>query len=75
MAAPEDIQSPPDVFAVDVEKKGADKHFLNTTVKDFAWQNITVTVKDHKTKKPKDLLHRVNGIVKAGELAINNTVS
>lgn len=54
---------------VDVEKRAADNvHMQNTTIKNFVWQNITVTVKDHKTKQPKALLHDVNGIVKAGML-------
>ncbi|KAL5344855.1 hypothetical protein ACLOAV_010252 [Pseudogymnoascus australis] len=68
MAASHNIQSSQDRFGVDVEKRGADVHLRNTTVKNFAWQNITVTVKDHKTKQPKDLLHGVNGIVRAGEI-------
>lgn len=70
MAASHNIQSSQDRFGVDVEKRGADVHLRNTTVKNFAWQNITVTVKDHKTKQPKDLLHGVNGIVRAGMLTI-----
>lgn len=62
------VQSSQDVFNVDLEKRATDAHLQNTTVKNFAWQNITVTVKDHKTKQPKALLRGVNGIVKAGTL-------
>ncbi|PSS18276.1 hypothetical protein M430DRAFT_50364 [Amorphotheca resinae ATCC 22711] len=40
----------------------------NTLVKNFGWQDITVTVKDHKTKQPKALLYSVSRIVKASEL-------
>jgi hypothetical protein len=58
-----------DTFSVDVEERAADAHLQNTTVKNFVWQNITVTVKDHKTKQPKALLHGVNGVVMAGMLA------
>lgn len=64
------IQSSQDASTVDLEKSAADVHLQNTTVKSFAWQNITAIVKDHKTKKPKALLDGVNGIVKAGTLLV-----
>ena len=50
----------------DLERRPTDAHLRNTTVNSFAWENITVTVKDTKTKQPKDLLQGVNGIVEAG---------
>ena len=61
-------QSPtPDVFSVDVEQKAVDEaHLQNTTVHDFTWQGVTVTVKDRKTKQPKVILDGINGTVKAG---------
>ncbi|SPO01649.1 related to ATP-binding cassette protein [Cephalotrichum gorgonifer] len=63
-----DIPSSRDIFTADVEKTAGDVHLQNTTVNNFAWKNITVTVKDHKTKQPKALLNDVNGVLKAGEI-------
>ena len=51
---------------VDIEKTVTNTHLQNTTVKDFAWRDITVTVKDKKTKESKVLLKGVNGVIKAG---------
>jgi hypothetical protein len=53
----------------DVEKDaGADyAHLTNTSVQSYSWANVTVTVKDRKTKQRKDILSGINGIVKAGE--------
>lgn len=57
----------PDAFHFDVEQKAVDNaHLLNTTVQNFTWSNITVTVKDNKTKQPKNILDNVSGIVQAG---------
>jgi hypothetical protein len=54
-------------FIVDIEKTAVnDTQLRNTTVKNFVWRDITVTVKDHATKKAKALLHGVTGLVKAG---------
>jgi hypothetical protein len=61
-----------DAFGGDVEKKAVDVHLQNTTVSSFAWQDVTVTVKDHKTKQPKVILQNVNGIIKAGMLTSCN---
>lgn len=55
-------------LSVDLEKGASDEHLKNTTVNNFAWQNITVTVKDHKTKQPKELLRSVRGVVQAGKI-------
>ncbi|KAG4440503.1 hypothetical protein IFR05_004038 [Cadophora sp. M221] len=58
-----------DRFNVDIEQKaGSDAHLLNNTVRNFIWQDVTVTVKDNKTGKPKAILDNVEGIVKAGEI-------
>ncbi|KAF5633056.1 ATP-binding protein cassette [Fusarium sp. NRRL 52700] len=46
----------------------AEKHLLNTTIKNFTWRNVTVTVKDRKTKQPKAIVDNVEGIVEAGEI-------
>jgi len=62
-----------DTYSFDIEQKALDgTHLLNTTVQNFIWQNITVTVKDNKTKLPKAILDNVSGIVEAGQLAFNH---
>jgi len=51
----------------DIEKTAGDyAHLTNTTVRSFGWDGVTVTVKDRTTKKPKTILHSVNGFVQAG---------
>jgi hypothetical protein len=51
----------------DVEKGVTDyAHLTNTTVHSFSWENVTVSVRDRKTKQPLDILSGVNGIVEAG---------
>ncbi len=55
----------------DVEKGAAATdyaHLMNSTVHSFSWQDVTVTVKDRKTKEPLEILSGVNGIVEAGAL-------
>ncbi|KAL9637135.1 MAG: hypothetical protein Q9164_002388 [Protoblastenia rupestris] len=47
---------------------GTSEALFNSTVKDFSWQGVTVTVKDRNTKEPKRLLENVSGNVKAGEI-------
>ncbi|PHH66124.1 hypothetical protein CDD81_187 [Ophiocordyceps australis] len=45
-----------------------DQEFLqNTSVQNIAWQDVTLTVRDRRTKEPKALLDGVNGMVQAGE--------
>ncbi|KAH6624352.1 P-loop containing nucleoside triphosphate hydrolase protein [Chaetomium sp. MPI-SDFR-AT-0129] len=51
----------------DIER-GADSHFLNTTVRSLAWKGITVTVKDRETGLPKNLVDNVDGFLEAGEV-------
>jgi len=64
---PIDKIPPHDAYAVDIEQKAVeDSHLMNDTVRHFAWQGVTVTVKEHGTKLPKTILEGVNGIVKAG---------
>lgn len=56
-----------DAFNTDIEQSAVDEaHLMNDTVKNFLWQGVTVTVKDHQTKQPKTILHRVDGLVEAG---------
>jgi len=59
---------PQDVFNIDIEQTAVDDaHLMNNTVRNFVWQGVTVTVKDHKTKLPKTILENVDGIVEAGK--------
>ncbi len=57
-----------DQLNADIEQKagGDDAHLLNSAVHNYIWQEVTVTVKDNKTGKPKAILENVEGIVKAG---------
>jgi hypothetical protein len=66
---------PQDVFNIDIEQTAVDDaHLMNTTVQNFVWQGVTVTVKDHKTKLPKTILEDVEGIVEAGKLPTLDTL-
>jgi hypothetical protein len=57
----------PETFSVDIERKAVgEAHLRNTTVHNFSWKGITVTVKDRDTKQPKAILDNIDGIVKAG---------
>ena len=56
-----------DPFTTDIELQSVDDSpLMNNTVKSFLWKDITVTVKDHKTKQPKAILDGVDGLVEAG---------
>ncbi|KAG4032838.1 hypothetical protein MFRU_006g03010 [Monilinia fructicola] len=56
-------------FMTDVEKSAVDEmHLQNTTVRNFIWKDVAVTVKDNKTKEPKAILSDVSGAVEAGEI-------
>lgn len=62
-----------DPYAVDIEKTVIDdSNLMNSTVQNYAWKGITITVKDHKTKQPKAILQDVSGIVEAGKLSKNS---
>ncbi len=53
---------------ITVERQASAKARLeNTTVHNFAWQAVTITVKDRATKQPKAILEKVNGFVNAGK--------
>jgi hypothetical protein len=69
MATQDDFtQAPsPETFSIDIEQKAVDEaHLQNTTVHNFSWKRITVTVKDRLTKQPKAILDGVDGIARAG---------
>ena len=46
--------------------RSSESLLVNDIVKTFAWDSISVTVKDRATKKPKLILSGINGHVKAG---------
>ena len=53
----------------DVEKSIVqDEYLTNDDVRSFAWDNVSVTVTDRQTKRPKQLLENVKGFGRAGEL-------
>lgn len=45
-----------------------DSGFANDQVQRFSWHDVTITVKDRKTKQPMQLLENVSGYLQAGEL-------
>ncbi|KAF7551611.1 hypothetical protein G7Z17_g4876 [Cylindrodendrum hubeiense] len=54
---------------MDLEQRPvAEKHLVNTTVKNLSWRGVTVTVKDRESKEPKSIVHNVEGVVEAGEV-------
>jgi hypothetical protein len=55
-------------FSHDFEKNGDYTHLNNEAVKSFAWENVTVTVKDRQTGGPKAILENSFGAVQAGEM-------
>ncbi|KGQ06168.1 ABC transporter G family member 15 [Beauveria bassiana D1-5] len=44
----------------------AEELLANNTVHSVSWRDVTVTVRERKTRQPKVLLHRVEGSVQAG---------
>ena len=52
----------------DVEKNADYAHLSNATVKSYAWENVSVTVKDRSTKQPTPILNKCSGVVNAGEM-------
>ncbi|KNG91707.1 ABC transporter [Aspergillus nomiae NRRL 13137] len=60
-----DQASPPDTL--DLERN--DHQFLmNNTVQSFTWDNLTVTVKDRRTKEPRNLIEGCSGTAHHGQL-------
>jgi ABC-type multidrug transport system ATPase subunit len=43
-------------------------HLDNTTVRSLSWHDVTVVVKDRKTKQPIPILSATNGFVEAGQV-------
>ncbi|KAL4961981.1 putative ABC transporter [Aspergillus stella-maris] len=55
-------------FNTDLERNDADQFLMNHSVRDFSWNDLTVTVKDRRTKQPRNLIEGLNGSVQQGEL-------
>jgi ABC-type lipoprotein export system ATPase subunit len=56
-----------DTYGIDIEKKALDDaHLMNSTVRNFAWSDVTVTVKDNKSGEQKAILKNVSGFLEAG---------
>ncbi|KAL4803434.1 P-loop containing nucleoside triphosphate hydrolase protein [Aspergillus unguis] len=54
----------------DVERNGCESHqfLMNRSVQSFSWNDLTVTVKDRRTKQPRNLIENINGSVQQGEI-------
>lgn len=55
----------------DLESNNSANAFLrNSTVRDFSWKDLVVTVKDRETKQMRDLLSNVSGYASQGKYSI-----
>jgi hypothetical protein len=63
--------------SIDVEKGSSTDyaHLTNTSVHSFSWKDVTVTVKDRKTKQPLEILSGVDGIVEAGMYTLPSRIN
>ncbi|KAL3463922.1 P-loop containing nucleoside triphosphate hydrolase protein [Aspergillus heterothallicus] len=52
----------------DVERNAGHQFLVNDSVQSFSWSDLTVTVKDRRTKQPRNLIEDINGGVQQGEL-------
>ncbi|KAJ5908791.1 hypothetical protein N7495_001473 [Penicillium taxi] len=57
----------PDLEGVDLERN-ENGFLMNTSVRNFSWSGLTVTVKDRQTKKARDLINGISGDVLQGEV-------
>jgi hypothetical protein len=61
-----------DAGTVDVEQGAvSEAHLMNTTIRNFTWHDVTVTVKDRQTKTPKNIVENAFGVVEAGAYCSN----
>ena len=52
----------------DTERQNSHEFYMfNDVVHSLSWSNITLTVEDRSTQKPKDLISNVSGHIKAGK--------
>lgn len=49
-------------------ESGYHDHFHNRSVRSFLWTGVTVSVKDKHSKRDKNILSNIDGMVKAGEV-------
>lgn len=50
----------------DLERNEAHQFLMNNTVQSFAWSDLRVTVKDRRTKLPRQLIDGISGSVQQG---------
>jgi hypothetical protein len=56
------------VKELDIEQHAHDTSYLNNrVVESLSWNDISVTVRERETKKPKKILDGIRGYVAAGE--------
>lgn len=55
-----------EVGTLDLEQNNGGQFLMNHTVQRYSWKGLTVTVKDHETKKPRDLITDISGDVEQG---------
>lgn len=61
----------PAIKKIDVERHAHDTSYLdNRDVKCLSWNDVSVTVHDRETKKPRRILSGISGHVVAGEFAV-----
>ncbi|KAI3118642.1 hypothetical protein CBS147326_9936 [Penicillium roqueforti] len=56
-----------EVGTLDLEQNNGGQFLMNYTVQRYSWKGLTVTVKDHETKKARDLITEISGDVYQGE--------
>ncbi|KAI9376090.1 P-loop containing nucleoside triphosphate hydrolase protein [Aspergillus egyptiacus] len=52
----------------DLERNEGHQFLMNHSVQRFSWSDLTVTVKDRTTKRPRNLIEGISGCVEQGEL-------
>ncbi|KAL4785421.1 P-loop containing nucleoside triphosphate hydrolase protein [Aspergillus varians] len=52
----------------DLERNDGHRFLMNHSVQSFSWNDLTVTVKDRRTKQPRNLIENIHGSVQQGEL-------
>lgn len=63
--------SPSSSLHQDIEKGGDYAHLSNASIHSFAWEDVSVTVKDRQTGLLKTILRDSRGLVRAGTYAAN----